>query len=155
MKEIITNIIELLYFREKKFYKHLPNKISKEIYQILDNNPIINILLKTCYFNDNQICLLFTGSHIILDDNGIIYNILKDKSMFQPSSHGESYTYDSLLFGKNNRNTWLQLEKYECNNVKNMKLHTYDNILYKFINNQIGKYGFSKYTDKNPLYIKV
>ncbi len=155
MKEIIKNSIELLYFREKKIYKHLPNNISKLIYQILNKNLVLKILLETCYFNNNQICLLFTGSHIILNDNGIVYNILKNKSTIQFSTHGKSYTYDNLLFGKNNGKTWIQLENHEMNNEYNINVHNIDNLLYIIINKQIGKYGFSKYTDKNPLYINI
>lgn len=51
--------------------------------------------------------------------------------------------------------TWFQFEKTRVNSIKNKLKHSIDYIQYIFTGKNIGPFGKSSYTEKNPIFLKL
>ncbi len=113
---------------------------------------------------------LLKGGHIRFEDNGLFYNELVDEfyTNLSPrySSHKSSQQQYSLsgpvikevLFGvskdvQGKETTWIQFEKNNTKTFISLILHLFDYIMHKLTGKNIGPYGTSIFTEKNPFII--
>ena len=62
--------------------------------------------------------------------------------------------YDKNLTNHKNCYTWFQFEKTKLNNITNILKHSIDYINYIVFRNNIGPFGNSHNTEKNPIILK-
>lgn len=113
---------------------------------------------------------ILKGGHIKFKDNGSFYNELIDEFNTslnrRYSSHKSSQQQFSLsgpvikevLFGVTNdengvETTWMQFEKNNTKSLIGLILHLFDYIMHKLTGKNIGPYGASNFTEKNPFII--
>lgn len=130
--------------------------------------------------NEDQLVELFKGAHVCIDDEGVFYDKWSRLSTAHSriSSHPHivgskqygiqgPWTHE-ILFGICDSNqgrveTWLQLENtplyaYDQNWVKKIIIftkHTVDFFSYRLKGKNIGPYGESIHTDRNPLRLSI
>lgn len=119
------------------------------------------------------------GAHIIIDDGGDLYDQLVAKGVVSTrvSSHHKDNKADSdvslqagevfreFLVGKTkDGKTWFQVEAHSATTsvslttipkaIKDLILHLVDFIQYKWTGKNVGQYGLSEHTDKNPIIVR-
>lgn len=111
---------------------------------------------------------LFKGAHVKIPDKGHAYVIAQAQFDSRPrfSSHyskekTQQYGvadpfWGELLYGKEGDNSWFQFEKTPFSwSVSCLIGHSLDYIKYKIKAMNVGPDGLSKFTDQNPLKVKL
>lgn len=113
---------------------------------------------------------ILKGGHIKFEDDGLFYNELIEEfnTNLRPrfSSHKSSQQQFSLsgpvikevLFGvtkdeQGKETTWMQFENNNTKTLISLILHLFDYIMHKLTGKNIGPYGTSNFTEKNPFII--
>lgn len=113
---------------------------------------------------------ILKGGHVKFKDNGSFYNELIDEFNAslnrRYSSHKSSQQQFSLsgpvikevLFGVTKddlgkETTWMQFEKNNTKSLISLILHLFDYLIHKVTGKNIGPYGVSNFTEKNPFII--
>ena len=104
---------------------------------------------------------IFKGAHVHLEDNKEIYKILSLECDSRISSHPSLDTqihksegfYGEFLLGTWKKGTWFQLEKSPFNAINPLSYitHGFDFLCYRITGMNVGPYGLSRHTDKNPM----
>ncbi|WP_173236545.1 hypothetical protein [Legionella antarctica] len=115
---------------------------------------------------------LLKGGYLKLEDNGSLYHTLvhhfHPNLLKRQSSHYscvQQYAFSGpvvkeILFGISEDNsdvstTWIQFERHNTNSPINLILHLFDYFIHKCTGKNIGPYGSSYYTERNPLRISL
>lgn len=113
---------------------------------------------------------MLQGGYLKFEDDGSFYYELVDSYQQElhtrTSSHHSSvqqYSFSGpvvkeILFGvsadENGKSaTWVQFEKHNTRTLINVILHLIDYLVHKWTGKNIGPYGSSEYTEKNPLVL--
>lgn len=113
---------------------------------------------------------LVKGGHLKFDDGGLFYNELvrhfgSDIKKRTSSHHSCVQQYSisgpvvkEVLFGVSvdtdgNKTTWIQFENHSMDSILELILHLFDYLMHKVTGKNIGPYGRSDFTEKNPLVV--
>lgn len=151
---IICNLIIYTDFN----YKYLKELLRGGHFIIKgDNGKMYDIFKKisNCKSNTN---FRNISSHVSCEDI-----VRVGKNMICDIDGKENKNFDCLIGkicdnkkkGHNNCNTWFQFEKTRIDGLINKINHSIDYIRYIIIRKNIGPFGNSKYTDKNPIKLKI
>ena len=126
---------------------------------------------KDCAFTIDAIEEALKGGYINFHDDGGLYeelvanfqSILKNRR----SSHDscvQQYSFSGpviseVLMGvsvdkEGNKRTWIQFEKHNMRTIIGIIMHLIDYLQHKFTGKNIGPYGESEYTDRNPFVVR-
>ena len=108
---------------------------------------------------------LWQGSHVIILDNGYLYNTWSQLPTALPrfSSHYRQVPVQQLLFGKTatDGSTWFQMEAhgFDPNDIYNdpdlAVYHGQDFLKYRFHGMNVGPFGFSPHTEtSHPIILR-
>lgn len=126
---------------------------------------IIDIMAKVVLSHSSD---FLQGAHIIVEDNGSMYDKLKDlglvKERFSSHHRGNKAESDAsiqageifreFLVGKTkDGKTWFQLEAHSIGGIKNFVKHMVDYITYVLTGKNVGQYGLSEHVDSNPIVL--
>ncbi|OZG31241.1 hypothetical protein [Rickettsia endosymbiont of Culicoides newsteadi] len=126
---------------------------------------IIDIMAKVVLPHSSD---FLQGAHIIVEDNGSMYDKLKDLGLVKErfSSHHRGNKAESdvsiqageifreFLVGKTkDGKTWFQLEAHSIGGIKNFVKHMVDYITYVLTGKSVGQYGLSEHVDSNPIVL--
>ncbi|WP_425360166.1 MULTISPECIES: hypothetical protein [unclassified Candidatus Tisiphia] len=126
---------------------------------------IIDIMAKVVLPHSSD---FLQGAHIIVEDNGSMYDKLKDlglvKERFSSHHRGNKAESDAsiqageifreFLVGKTkDGKTWFQLEAHSIGGIKNFVKHMVDYITYVLTGKNVGQYGLSEHVDSNPIVL--
>ena len=111
-----------------------------------------------------QFIEIFNGAHVHVEDDKEIYEILSPEYKSRISSHPSLNTqihksegfYGEFLVGTWERGTWFQLEKspFNSRNPISYITHGFDFLCYRITGMNVGPYGLSCHTDKNPMVLR-
>ncbi|KTD51502.1 hypothetical protein Lqui_0346 [Legionella quinlivanii] len=113
---------------------------------------------------------MLKGAHLRFEDNGFFYSEIvmefKDRLRKRRSSHQsvlQQYSFSGavlkeVLFGvtENNegkRASWIQFERHNTRTIAALTMHLIDYLRYRCTGKNIGPFGVSVYTDREPLTI--
>lgn len=150
-KALIANIEKIILFDMELFQK------AKLVFEIIR------------YANLEEASQILEGAHVIIEDGGALYERLSSFTSLRIqriSSHyknGKSSPdlsvqageiFREVLIGKTNEGqSWFQLENHTTQGVKNFIAHGVDLIIYLVVKKNIGQYGWSQHTERNPIKI--
>lgn len=113
---------------------------------------------------------MLKGGHLQFQDNGSLYdeliqhfnsNLRKRNSSHKSCAQQHSLSgpiLKEVLFGvsldtNGNKTTWVQFERHNMNTIIEFILHLFDYLMHRWTGKNIGPYGSSHHTEKNPLII--
>lgn len=148
----------------KKNIDIIPDNPSIEQFgELKKASMIIDIVRKVVYAKAEE---AFKGGHIMIQDNGSLYDTLKKNGLVKDriSSHHKTNKAESdasmqageifkeFLVGKTkDGKTWFQLEAHSMGGIKNFIGHLIDFIKYKLTGKNVGQYGLSEHVDSKPI----